>query len=468
MKKNNKKRHLSKKTLIYSIGTITSCVAVLLAAPIYTRTLSTSEFGNYELSYSLIFLLCTVGFFDIHTAMLRFMYGETEESEEAKNKAIYSSGFLVIILVALLFLTVPLTSIITTLPFVKASIFYGIFFSFANFYQNVARGSDRDLEYSLAFSIYHIINLITVIYLLIGRKYSSWSLLIAMGTGHIIEIIYLEIKLKVIKNFKSKYIDFRLIRRMFKFALPLAVSALGTWILNYYTNIQIVKLIDAHSNGIYSMAVNIARSIPSISFGLLMAWQEVAFSFKGDLAEKKVYFSKAIEKILVFLSLVYIFFLCGATLVIPYYLDNSYLPVLNVLFLVTGCMTFETISNMMASIFGNSINSKPIMVSILIGAIIDLIILGPFINKWGIVGAGYASLIGFGLTSIIRVVWIMKVEELKINVKKILFYVCLSFVGAYIGKMKDQKILIITAVITGIMLLINVKKDRSKKDEKYS
>lgn len=466
MNKKIKNRHLSKKTLVYSIGTITSCVAVLLAAPIFTRTLTTTEFGNYELSYALIFLLCTVGFFDIHTSMLRFMYGEKVENEETKKKAIYSSGFLVIILIGFLFISVPITSKITNLPFVKASIFYGVFFSLANFYQNVARGCDRDLDYSLAFSIYHIINLITVIYLLVNKSYSSWALLIAMGTGHFIEIIYLEIRLQIIKNFKAKYIDFALIRKMFHFAFPLAISALGTWILNYYTNIQIVKQIDAHSNGIYSMAVNIARSIPSVSFGLLMAWQEIAFSYKGDLEEKRVYFSKALENILIFLSLFYIFFLCGATLIVPYYLDNSFIGVLEVLFLVTGCMTFETISNMMASIFGNNINSKPIMVSILIGAITDLIILVPFINRWGIMGAGYASLIGFGLTCLIRVVWIVKSEKLKINAPKILFYITLCIFGAYIGKIQHKNLLLITAIISGILLLLNFKRNRAENDEK--
>lgn len=462
MKNEEKKtRHLSKKTLIYSIGTVISSVAALLAAPIFTRTLTTTEFGNYELSYALIYLLSTVGFFNIFTSTLRFMYGEKEENTENRNKAIYSSAFLVIILTLFLLITVPITSLITPLPFVKASMFYGFFYSIAKYYQIIARGCDRELEYSLGFSLYHIVNLLTVCYLLLVKDYSSWALLVAMGVGYIVEIIYFEVKLKLIKNFKLKYIDFHLMRKIFHFALPLAVSSAGSWVLNYYTNIRIVDILGADSNGIYSMAVNIARSIPSITYGVLLAWQEIAFSFKGSALEKKEFFSKALENIIVTLSLLYALFLSLSTLVVPYYLGKEYHGVLDVMFLTCACMTFETISNMLASIFGNSINSKPIMISIVIGATIDLIILTPLINAYGIVGAGYSSLIGFGITSIIRAVWIIASEKLRINYFKLFFYITIGFVGGYFCVSKDTLTLLIVAVVSGILFLYNFYKRKN-------
>jgi O-antigen/teichoic acid export membrane protein len=461
-KEEKKIRHFSKKTLIYSIGTIISSVAVLLAAPIFTRTLTTAEFGNYELSYALIYLLCTVGFFDIFTSTLRFMYGEKEENTENRNKAIYSSALLVIILIAILFFTVPITALITPLPFVKAALFYGVLFSISKYYQIIARGCDRELEYSLGFSIYHIINLLTVCYLLVIKDYSSWSLLVAMGCGHIIEIIYLEYKLRLIINFKLRYIDFHLMGRIFHFAVPLAVSAAGGWILNYYTNIKIVEILGADSNGIYSMSVNIARSIPSITYGVLLAWQEIAFSFKGCEVDKRKFFSEAIENIIVTLSLLYVLFLSLSTLVVPYYLGPSYHGVLDVMYITCACMTFETISNMLASIFGNSINSKPIMISIIIGAGIDLLTLTPLINSYGIIGAGYSSMIGFGITCIIRAIWIIGSEKLKINYIKILFYISIGVLGGYLCKSKDTVTLIMVAAVSGAMFLYYFRKGKKK------
>jgi O-antigen/teichoic acid export membrane protein len=461
-KEQKKNRHFSKKTLIYSIGTVISSVAALLAAPIYTRTLTTAEFGNYELSYALIYLLCTVGFFDIFTSTLRFMYGEKEENVENRNKAIYSSAFLIILLTAFLFVSVPITALITPLPFVKASIFYGVLYSIAKYYQIIARGCDRELDYSIGFSIYHIVNLLTVCYLLVIKDYSSWSLLIAMGCGYIVEIIYFEHKLKLIKNFKSSYIDFHLMRKIFHFAVPLAVSAAGSWVLNYFTNIKIVDILGADSNGIYSMAINISRSIPSITYGVLLAWQEIAFSFKGTKVEKRLFFSKSLENILITLSLLYVLFLSLATILVPYYLGASYHGVLEVMYLTCACMTFETISNMLASIFGNSINSKPIMISIIIGATVDLITLTPFINAYGIIGAGYSSMIGFGITCIIRAFWIVRYEKLNINYLKIGFYIFVGIVGGYLCKSKDTVTLILVAAISGTMFLSHFRRGKRK------
>jgi O-antigen/teichoic acid export membrane protein len=459
-KKEKKTRQLTSKTIIYSIGTVISSVAAIVAAPIYTRTLTTSEFGNYELSYALIFLLCTVGFFESQTSMLRFMYGEREENSEVKNKAIYSSALVILFFVGLLFVTVPLTALITPLPFVKSAIFYGITYSLAVFYQNVARGKDRELDYSLGFSIYHLANLGIVCYLLIVKAYGSWALLVAMGCGRLFEIVYFETRMKLIKGFKFRYIDFRLIRKMFHFAGPLALSAIGNWVLNYYTNIQIVNHLGSDSNGIYSMSINISRSIPSVTYGLLIAWQEIAFSFKGNAIEKKAFFSGALDNILSLLLLIYILFLSLATLVMPYYLDSSFDTVLTVLYLTTGCMMFETMSNMLASIFGNNINSKPIMYSVAIGALIDIIILVPFIKNFGIIGAGYSSLIGFGVTCIIRVIWIMKSEKLKLNFVKISTYIILAIIGGYIGKSRNTIMLIIAAIISGLMLFKELTKKK--------
>jgi len=286
--------------------------------------------------------------------------------------------------------------------------------------------------------------------------------LVAMGCGHIIEIIYLEYKLRLIINFKLRYIDFHLMGRIFHFAVPLAVSAAGGWILNYYTNIKIVEILGADSNGIYSMSVNIARSIPSITYGVLLAWQEIAFSFKGCEVDKRKFFSEAIENIIVTLSLLYVLFLSLSTLVVPYYLGPSYHGVLDVMYITCACMTFETISNMLASIFGNSINSKPIMISIIIGAGIDLLTLTPLINSYGIIGAGYSSMIGFGITCIIRAIWIIGSEKLKINYIKILFYISIGVLGGYLCKSKDTVTLIMVAAVSGAMFLYYFRKGKKK------
>ena len=52
-----KKRNITKKSLIYSIGTIVSSISTLILIPIYSKYLTPSDYGNYELAFSLTFLL---------------------------------------------------------------------------------------------------------------------------------------------------------------------------------------------------------------------------------------------------------------------------------------------------------------------------------------------------------------------------------------------------------------------------
>ncbi|MGD1821662.1 MAG: lipopolysaccharide biosynthesis protein, partial [Pleomorphochaeta sp.] len=425
-----KKRDLSKKTLIYSFGTIASVLAALLAAPIITNYITPEDFGNYEYTISIMFLISTFGFLDIPNAMLRFMYGIDQEDQDYKRNAIYSSFLIQFICTLTLFITVAIINYFMHIPFYKSGLIYGIFYSTSLFYLNVARGQDKEISYTIGFSLYHTFYLISIFILILILKFNSPAILWSMCIGYGIQIIYLEKKIKLLRNFKFKFIKFSLLKNIMRFALPLAFAALGNWILQHYTNIKLLHAMGSYENGIYALALNVSRTIPTLSFGLIIAWQEVAYSNKEIIEEKNKFFKNSIINIVVILSLVYMLFVPAATLIVPYYLGDAYKELLSILFLTTGSLSIDMLSLMLASTIGNSANSKPIMLSIGIGAIFYLLLIDPLIARFGLIGAGVANLSGFLTTAIVRMCWIRCKMKIKLPLVKMLsLFLISSFVG---------------------------------------
>ncbi len=461
----SKKRDLSKKTLIYSFGTAASVLAALFAAPIITNYITPEDFGNYEFTISIMFLVSTFGFLDIPNAMLRFMYGVEKEDKEFQKNTIYSSLLIQFICTLGLFISIPIINHFMNIPFPKSGLIYGICYSTSLFYLNVARGQDKEINYTVGFSLYHSFYLISIIILVLFLRFTSPAILWAMSIGYCIQIIYLETKTKLITNFDVKYINKDVLKKILRFALPLAIAAFGNWILQHYTNIKLLNALGSYENGIYALALNVSRTIPTLSFGLIMAWQEVAYSNKDRDDEKNQYFAKVIINIIIILILIYMLFVPTATLVVPYYLGNAYDGLLSILFLTTASLSIDMLSLMLASIIGNSVNSKPIMFSIAIGAIVYLIIINPLINSFGLIGAGVANLIGFLTTAIVRLIWIRFAMKIKLPLIRMFLLALVAAAFGYLSyrfEVKGNLILLIVAAIPSIPYFYIFKKKQKQ------
>ncbi|MCY1151614.1 MAG: oligosaccharide flippase family protein [Sphaerochaetaceae bacterium] len=464
MAKSNK-RDLSKKTLIYSFGTVASVLAALFAAPIITNYISPEDFGNYEFTISIMFLVSTFGFLDIPNAMLRFMYGIEKEDSEFQKSTIYSSLLIQFICTLGLFVSVPIINQFMNIPFPKSGLIFGICYSTSLFYLNVARGQDKEINYTVGFSLYHSFYLISIFILVLLLKFPSPAILWSMSIGYSIQIIYLERNTKLLSNFKINYIKINVLKKILRFALPLAIASFGNWILQHYTNIKLLNSMGSYENGIYALALNVSRTIPTLSFGLIMAWQEIAYSNKERDDEKNQYFARVIINIIVILILIYMLFVPTATLVVPYYLGDAYNGLLSILFLTTASLSIDMLSLMLASIIGNSVNSKPIMVSIGIGAIVYLLTIDQLIDYYGLIGAGVANLIGFLTTAIVRLIWIRLAMKIKLPLIRMFLLALVAGIFGYLSykfEVKGNIILLFVAAIPSIPYFYTFKKKQKQ------
>ena len=459
-----KKRSITKKSLIYTGGTILSSISMAFSTYLYSKYTSPGDYGNFQLTVSIMMLLATVGFLDLRTSTLRFMYGISSENEEDRKKAIYSGGFIFSICALFLVGFVIIANKITFVPFPKIGFFWAISFAMGNFYLFITRGLDKEFCYSIAYSLYFGALLLLNIYFLAFRNYGAKYILIAMTIAEFLQIIYLEIKIGILKKFKIKYINKKLSLRILHFSLPLAITALGTWVMSYYASISVTSILGSSSNGIFSMAMEFAKSIPMATAGIILAWQEIAFSRKEAIAKKsnESYFSHSITTFFVFFTSFFIVFIPLMQLIIPYYLSDSFQPVKLILALCTAGFTLDCIAQTIASIFGNNIDSKPIMISTIIGSAFLIITLPFFINKYNIYGASLCVCISFALTLTIRIIWLNLFMHFKINYSKIIIYLSIAIFVGYISTISNFNTNIFILIISlsiAIPSILKIKKE---------
>lgn len=457
-----KKRSISKKSLIYTGGTIIASISMTLSTYLYSKYTTPSNFGDFQLTLSIMMLLVTVGFIDIKTSTLRFMYGIDRETEEDRNKAIYGGGLVMFICSLLLFILLYIATKITFVPFPKEGLLWGLCYAIGSYYLFVTRGLDRELDYSIGYSIYFAVLVVLNLVFFSFKNYNAEYILIAMTLGELAQSIYLEIRIGVIKNFKFKYLDKRLITHMLRFSMPLAITALGTWIMTYYASIQITHILGSAANGIYSMSMDFARAIPTATSGIILAWQEIAFSREHQLTgeENKVLFTKAITNFFLIYSCIFIIFIPLMKLIIPYYLSPSFQSVGLILALTCAAYVFDCIGQMLASIFGNDIDSKPIMISTISGSLFLIVSLPLFLKNYNIFGAAIACFSAFSLTLLIRLLWLRFKKHYKIDFIKVTLYISISIVFGYLSSKSNVKIniiLFLLALLIAIPTLIKLK-----------
>lgn len=453
MLKNKKKRSLTRKSLIYSIGPIASALSYLLIIPIYSKYLKPADYGNYEYTFAILTVIMGVSFLDIFFTTLRFMYGREEESERAKNVAIYSGSFLFLCSCIIFIVFILIANQIFTLHFLKYAIFFAFFRILGEEYTSFVRGKDEELLYAIGNALCVLTTLACTILLIVVLKKGAECIFISAGIGYLVQCVFYECKIKVIKNFKFEYIDKDTIILMLKFSLPLAISSIAHWFLNYYSRIVIDANLSSIENGLYGMAITLANGIPTIAGSIMLAWEEIALSKQGGKEEKEKFFSKALSRMFRVLCCCYIVYLSGIYIIFPYYVDASYEGIKILLPIVIAGTIISTLKSFTTSIFGNDIDSKPIMISAALGALCNVLVITPLITKFGVVGASLAYFLGYFVSIVFSLSWLYHKQHYKIPFWTLFYCILLSSIAGYLCS-KDILAINICVLIFGMLFSI--------------
>lgn len=449
----DKYKKLLSNTVIFAIGTFSSKLLVFFLTPFYTSVLSSGEFGTGDLisqTANLIIPLITLG---IVNGIIRFGLDRSVKKDD-----VLSTGLIVILGGYLLLL--PFYPLVSKISLISGYSWLVYLFVLTSSMRSLFSQFVRVRGYVKLYSFDGILSTATTILFNI-----LFLKVFALGvTGFVLATICADALSAIFLFFTAslhRYVKFQGIRRrtavdMLKYSIPLIPNMLFWWITNSSDKFVVGYLIDNSASGLINVAYKIPMMINLVATFFLDAWQMSAVTEEKG---REKFFSK------VFRSYSSVVFLAASGIILcsplimqffvvfskdpQYDLAWKYVP-----FLVLGT-AFSCLVTFLGSVYTVEKKSVLSMITMAVGAGVNLLLNILLVPIWGVQGAAFATFVSYGLVFILRAVNTRRYIDMGLNTGKILFNTVLLAGQAVLLILEAPYWWAFEIGITLLMLLVN-------------
>jgi O-antigen/teichoic acid export membrane protein len=383
-------KNLAYESLIYGIsGTVAKSIGIFLI-PVYTKIFSPSDFGTIALISSLTDLMGMFVVLGLDNSSARWFYDSDKKSDQ---KCTISSWFWCQFCVSLIF-AIGLSSVAyqVSVLLLKSSD-YGIliqiaaltipFGTFIKVFGNLLRYQRRGWTTSIFLTANSIGTIGAIIILIVVYKWGLFGIfsarLLAATTIALVALFMLKDWISTV------YFSWKRLKEMLAFGLPLVPAAIASWI-TFSSDRYILQMFHNTSEvGLYSIAASLASGVALFTGAFQLAWGPFAFSIYREKESLDVY-----SRVFSFYALIFCFLGTVVSLFSPlllrilttteYYSAYSCVPYLAFSYIALGATYLVSLGSGIAK------KSRPIAISIFIGALVNIafnFLLIPILGKEG-------------------------------------------------------------------------------------
>ena len=286
-------KRLGKHSVVYGLGGLVSRILAILLLPLYTRYLTTSDYGAIETLVAASAVLVTLLRAGISSAFFRFYFdAETpaEKTRVVRTAFWFTMSMSTAGLVAGLAAAGPISELLFSsgdrTGLVRAA-FVGLWAQM-NYEQmtSLFRVEERSAQFAMVSVANVLITIVATIVLVVGFHQHALGVIVGNFVGTL--AVYL-----VLLGYRRYQLglefDRRLLREMNRFGLPLVPSALFLWGINFSDRLFLVKYVGQDEVGLYSIGVRLASAIVFLQYAIRSAWPAFAYSIKDDDEARSTY-----------------------------------------------------------------------------------------------------------------------------------------------------------------------------------
>lgn len=368
----SKYKELAKNTGIFALANFSSKILIFLLVPIYTRVLTTTEYGFYDLVYTTIQLFVPILTLNISEAVMRFLMKDGVSKKSVFSIAVLdifigSIAFALLLLVNNLFSLSDLISQYSIYIFV---IF--VFYTLNNFLIQFSKGIDKIGVTAISGVISTAVMLAMNVILLVVFDWGLLGFFIANVCVYVIPCIYIVSRLRLWELFEIK-IDKKLQWEMVYYALPLVLNILSWWVNNTSDRYIVTAIVGIQASAIISVAYKIPQILSTISAIFIQSWQISAIKIQEDKSD-----TTFVSNMLLYYNALLLIIASGIILFVK--------PISNILFGISFYSAWElvpfliisslfnAISGCIGAIMGAKMDTHNIAKSALVGMIANIIL----------------------------------------------------------------------------------------------
>lgn len=412
-------KYLINNVLLFAISSFSTKIMSYIILPLYTSTVTETEYGIIDLVTVLINLLVPVLSICISDWVLRYV---TENNDEAVEK--FSISFIVIALsTALLIVIYPVLSRIDILNGYVGYLIIGYFFTAINLlFSYMVRAINKVRLISICSILSAVITIFLNLFWHSKDSLSINSYFICQYIGIGIGLLVFFVRGKLYLYLKPVKITRDICKEIISYCLPLIPNSLFWWMNSSIDKISVITLLSVASSGVYSAASKIPSLMTIFATIFQQAWNLTIFKKKEDGAQSfEEWMLVLYQGALLVGSLIIIVmskFLASILLRGSFFSSWILIPILVVSF------AFTTISTFIGSFFTAAKNTKPLFLSSLVAAVINISCNFILIKVIGLFGAAVATTISAFANYLYRIVIAKKNGYIK---KTYLQFFCIEY-----------------------------------------
>lgn len=412
----NKYSKLKNNTIVFTIGNIGSSLISFLLLPIFTRSLTSEQYGIIDFVNITITLIIPFISLNISEAVLRYGIDKSYN-----KKKVLSTSLIVIILNSLVVGGILIT--IIKIFKLQLALFNLIIIIFINMYYAILKQFCRVINklkiYAISDILYTFVFAVLNIIIVVKMEKGIQGYFLAYFLANLIGAIFICFSASVYKYFSFKEFEKTYFKEFIKYSLPLIPNSISWWVVNTSDRYLITLFSDISALGVYSVANKIPSVLNTI-YGILMkAWQISSFE---EYENKDIdgFYScifNYLVKIIFLIAMVLTLFL---PIIMNWFIGKEFYEAIYYIPILLLGFVFYTFAAFLGTIYTAAKNTKGVLNSTLISAFINILINIIFMPYLGAIVAAISTCISYIYLFIYRMIDTKKYINVKIYLNNLI------------------------------------------------
>ncbi|MBS0978327.1 oligosaccharide flippase family protein [Levilactobacillus brevis] len=413
-----KTKKLISNLATFALGNLGSKLISFILIPIFTRYMSTSEFGHVDIITTTVNMLLPMVALSVSEAVFRFVMDKRFKSNE-----VLSTGLLFTLV--MIVVTLVLYPLLYWLG-VKYVGYLLIYLSLAliqSLFQNFIRGVGYVKEFAVNGLLGSFVLALVGVYRIVFQHAGIVGYLDALLASTIFSVLFLFFVTKLWRFLSISLANKKLLRKMLLYSIPLIPNSFLCFFTNDANRYFIVGFVGLAANGIYAVANKIPTIINVLYTVFSQAWQISAVEEYESNRNSK-FFSNVFNAN-ISLSVI----LIGGILIVlkplmAVFVASDYFVAWKIVPALLFATFFSNLSSFLGTIYLATEKTRGIMKTTIYGMIANIIFNSVLIPTLKLQGAGIGAAAGFAFIALIRLFDVRKFIFLQVAWKDL----CMSLI----------------------------------------
>lgn len=424
---NSRNEKLVKNIILFAVGNVGSKLLQVILVPLYTRVMTSAQFGTVDIMQAVVSLLIPIFSFSVYEAVFRYAM-----EKDYDKKAIYSTGIIMSLVgTAILCIGGAGASFFIDPVFVWLVVANSVTGFFRSLLSQYARAVEKTVLFTIDSVLLTVFVLVLNIFFIVKLHWGITGYMLGYIIANLLSCIILYVCLGSYRKFSLKSVTKKTTGELLKFSLPLIPNAVCWWLSGFIDRIIITAVEGEAANGIYAAGHKLPSMITVIVTIFFQAWQMSANQEfkKNDISD---FYKEIHDQIFSVIMLVSSFLIMFCKPITSVFLGEEYYSAWQVMPFLLVAISFFSFAQFLGSIYSASKKTTMALITNVIGVVVSLVmnILLVVVFRIGIIGSSIATVCSYLVLWTVRMKNTNKIVPIKYNKKKIIAATAIVIVQA--------------------------------------